>query len=69
MFGFGSKIYCVLKEKKVKEKSAKDCLEFSAMPPRGENGAMFAMNVFNDDKYVPTCKHCYYNKEVGYHPI
>lgn len=68
MFGFASKIYCVLKDKKVKTKTAKDCLDFSLIPIEGEDGAMFAVNTLFNDKYVPTCDHCYYNDKVGCHP-
>jgi hypothetical protein len=65
MFGFSSKIYCVLKEKKVKEKSVKSCHDFSLVSTEGNSNPMDTL--FNE-KYVPTCKHCFYNKEVGFHP-
>ncbi len=65
MFGFGSKIYCVLKDKKVNAKSAKDCLDFSMIATEGNSNPMDTL--FND-KYVPTCNHCYYNDKVGFHP-
>jgi hypothetical protein len=64
MFGFSSKIYCVFKEKKVKTKSAKECFEFSLVSTNGNN----AMDRLFNDKYVPTCDHCYYNSKVGFHP-
>jgi len=65
MFGFGSKIYCTLKEKKVKAKSAKDCRDFSLISTTDNTNPMETL--FND-KYVPTCNHCFFNNKVGFHP-
>ena len=65
MFGFASKIYCVLKEKKLKENSAKDCLDFSLVATEGN---IKPMDTLFNDKYIPTCDHCYYNDKVGFHP-
>ena len=65
MFGFGSKIYCTLKEKKVKAKRVKDCRDFSLVSTTENTNPMETL--FND-KYVPTCDHCFYNNKVGFHP-
>ena len=65
MFGFGLKIYCTLKEKKVKTKIAKDCFDFSLVSTTNNINPMDTL--FND-KYVPTCDHCFYNNKVGFHP-
>ena len=62
MFGFGSKIFCNLKQKKVKKKTARSCSDFMAsIPPAGVNPAQHALTVMSK-KYKPTCDHCSYNK-------
>ena len=63
MFGFSSKVYCTLKEKKVKKSIAKTCPDLTlASPPKGMNGATFGIMVARRDKKIYNCEHCAYCK-------